>query len=49
MFSDADYVLNLNKQKTFREPTELPLENDVIKLRNFTITEIKLKIFKNVE
>ena len=41
VFGDAIYLLNKSRQVNLRKPDQLPLESDVKKLRDFTITKMK--------
>ncbi|KAJ8048441.1 hypothetical protein HOLleu_00761 [Holothuria leucospilota] len=40
IFGDATYQINNNRQRNLRKPAALPLEDDVNKLRNFTLENI---------
>ncbi|XP_071958628.1 uncharacterized protein [Antedon mediterranea] len=44
VFGDASYQQNQNRQKNLRKPTVLPLENDVQKLREYTLNQITTMI-----
>ncbi|KAJ8046374.1 hypothetical protein HOLleu_05024 [Holothuria leucospilota] len=37
VFGDAMYQININRQKNLRKPAALPVEDDVHKLRNYTL------------
>ena len=40
VFGDAVYLTNNRRQKSLRKPAELPIENDVAKLRQHTINKV---------
>lgn len=48
MFGDAYCKLNLNKQRKNRKPNELPIEDDLIKIRDYIkkiIADLSTKVF----
>ena len=40
IFGDAIYHINYRRQKSLRKPIELPIEDDVVKLRQHTINKV---------
>ena len=40
MFGDSEYELNMQRQSHTRKPANLPHENDLLLLRNYTVSQI---------
>ncbi|XP_071830672.1 uncharacterized protein [Apostichopus japonicus] len=40
LFGDASYQINMNRQKNLRKPAALPLEEDINKLRSYTVATL---------